>query len=215
MDFDWAVFLGSILGALATAGSVYYASLQIKSAALDQRRNEAWRRADVARSLMQRLNVDEELSFCARALDWGVGPLLIPAKYLPLFPKDQKTIEHDPKIMTQALSVGLANDWRAPEALTYRYCFDAFFSYLDEIRSYSKRSLIPREEFVGIDYYLKLLKSPAYIQHDGGNEKVFLEFAARFYPDLVFYIEQGAAGEGEGVSLNPHVLYSNQSIYNG
>ena len=191
-DGDWATLASGVLAASVTAGSVFYAAKQIRSAADDQRLNEEWRRADVARTLMLRLGSDDELAFCARALDWGVGPLLIPAKYLPLFPIDQRIMEHQPGLMAKALTVNLPDGWRLPEALTYRYSFESFFSFLDELRSYSTGGLIPREQFMGIDYYLELLRDPPYVPTDA-DKLVFLKFIARFCSELLPFVGQRKA----------------------
>lgn len=201
-ESDWAGLLGAALGAAATAGSVFYAAKQIRLAAEDQRRNEDWRRSDVARALMLRLSSDDELAFCARALDWGVGPLLIPAKYLPLFPADQRIMEHQPGLMAKALSINLPEGWRLPEALAYRYSFDSFFSFLDDLRSYIEGGLIPREQFIGIDYYLKLLRSPPYLPR-GADTRVFLNFIERFYTDLLPFVQQKPIAETRTTSMEP------------
>jgi hypothetical protein len=84
-EFDWAALLGGALQAAAIGGGLIFAGRQVKISADQNKDAERWRRTEFAASLMARLSKDEELALCARALDWGVGPLIVPAKYRTLF----------------------------------------------------------------------------------------------------------------------------------
>ena len=84
-DFDWATLIGGALQAAAVAAGLTFAGRQVRISAEQNRDAERWRRTEFAASLMERLSKDDELALCTRALDWGVGPLIIPAKHKALF----------------------------------------------------------------------------------------------------------------------------------
>jgi hypothetical protein len=161
--------IATALGAAAASWGVVYAARQIKVAASDQRAKEEWRKTNLGLELIRRLEIDDELAFCCRALDWGVGPLIVPQKYQVLFTDGRRTFEHEPKQMMEALGVGLSADdnneerWRAPEALTYRYSFDSFFNHLDTIRLYLQNAKIQPSEMEPLEYYWELVRKPKYV----------------------------------------------------
>jgi hypothetical protein len=191
----WVGALGAFVGGLATAGGLVYTAWQLHYSRIDQSDNEAWRRQEFARSLVDRLSSDEELAFCTRALDWGVGPLIIPQKYRVLFGQekeeggnaDKTIIDHDPAIMANALKPHLDLGWKAPQALTYRYCFDAFFWYLEGIAYQVRVRNVSKEQLVGLDYYLDLVRKPPYFswtRKDGWARHPFRPFIKKYYRDL-------------------------------
>jgi hypothetical protein len=149
---DWISAVGGILGGIGTAGGLIYAARQIQLARHEQQRDEQWRRTEFARGLVDQLSSNDELVFCTRALEWGVGPLIIPEKHRVLFKPQCSTFEHDQSNMSAALKADLGGGWRAPEALTYRYCFDAFFSYIEKIRHHLEVKNIEEKQLVGFDY---------------------------------------------------------------
>ena len=71
-----------IVSKLATPGigaiSAFYVFLQYKRA-------QRWKATDLAATLLERLHTDQALALACQALDWGVGPLIIPDQYRPLF----------------------------------------------------------------------------------------------------------------------------------
>ena len=178
---DLSLDLGSLLAGLIAAVAAIFGLLQWRKA-------EAWKRAEFAGGLLRQMETDSELSFCCRALDWGVGPLLIPEKYRPLFPKDTVRIDHSWEIMARALRPNLDFDWSDPQHLVYRYSFDTFLSYLDRLQWFVALKLVERSDLDPIDDYLKHLESATYY---GGTSKelpgvtkemVFGEFIGAFYP---------------------------------
>jgi len=84
-EFDWAALAGGALQAAAIGAGLIFAGRQVRISAEENKDAERWRRTKFAASLMERLSKDEELALCARALDWGVGPLIVPTKYRVLF----------------------------------------------------------------------------------------------------------------------------------
>ncbi|AYG66125.1 hypothetical protein [Rhizobium sp. CCGE531] len=183
---DWISAAGGLLGGLGTAGGVIYAARQIQLGRHEQQRDEQWRRTEFARGLIDRLSSDDELVFCTRALEWGVGPLIIPEKYRILFTPPCSTFEHSQSNMSAALKADLGASWRTPEALTYRYCFDTFFSYLEVISHHLKVENVQRAQLVGLDYYLRLVREPPYL--DWSRTHPFLPFLDRYYPGLRSFI---------------------------
>jgi hypothetical protein len=125
-----------IVSKLATPGigavSAFYVFLQY-------RRAQRWKAADLAAILLERLSTDQALALACQALDWGVGPLIIPDQYRPLFPPNASSeapgvMEHDPKVLSDAVQPGLSAPTLAdPRGLVYRYCFDKLFAYLDNM----------------------------------------------------------------------------------
>jgi hypothetical protein len=179
--------LGAVPAGVAAGGLVF--------TALSYRAGQRWKRAELARQLVERLSVDDELAFCTRALDWGVGPLVIPEKHRPLFADGQIVMEHDLNVLRQAVQPSLQPKWRAPEALTYRHSFDAFFTYLLRVAEQVRTGHVISDELVGLDYYLKLVAAPPYLRRlDESNgdaaaaRSIFQPFVAHFYPKLVGFI---------------------------
>jgi hypothetical protein len=190
MAFDWAAFLAGLLTAGATGAGLWYAAQQIKLTRNEQAANERWRRSEFARALVDKLSTDDELAFCARALDWGVGPLVIPEKHRVHFDPGTSTFEHDWKKLEGAVAPGLDVGWREPECLTYGYSFDTFFSYLETIKHHVDVGNVRRDQLVGLDYYLDLLKRPIYAQQTSGRNisEVFRGFVTQFYPSLIPFV---------------------------
>lgn len=76
-----------------------------------------------------------------------------------MFPVGTATFEHDVVSMSDALKADLDVVWRQPEALTYRYCFDSFFAYLDTIRYHVAVGNVDPSQLVGLQYYLDLVEA--------------------------------------------------------
>lgn len=193
MAFDWAQIVGAALTATVTGSGLFYAAQQIRLMREDQqltrdehRANEHWKRTEFARTLLEKFTTDDELAFCARALDWGVGPLVIPQKHRVLFSSENATFEHKWDVLERSVAAGLDVGWREPEALTYRYCFDAFFSYLETIKHHLDATNITPGQLAGLAYYLELFRRPQY-----GSDQVkltFQSFVMRYYPSLLEFI---------------------------
>jgi hypothetical protein len=114
-EFDWAALIGGVLQAAAIGGGVVFAGRQVRVSADQNKDAERWRRIEFATSLTERLSTDEELALCARALDWGVGPLMVPAKYRVLFAearrKQTSAASPAPSSLDDAPSVTSEGDW--------------------------------------------------------------------------------------------------------
>ncbi|MGR9200162.1 hypothetical protein ACVMIX_006623 [Rhizobium leguminosarum] len=195
LEVEWVSATGTLVGGIGTAAGLLYAARQIQLAKNEHVRTEEWRRTEFARSLMDAFSVDEELAFCTRALDWGGGPLIVPAKYRILFEPPCNKFDHNPNAMAAALQVSLNSNWNSPASLVYRYSFDTFFSFLDRIRYYMRTGNIRPEQLIGLEYYFDLIRMPRYIRPDG-VEHPLLPFIDRFYPGLSSFIWSVDGGSG-------------------
>ena len=152
-------------------------------------RAESQKRAEFAVTQVQNLTSNETLAFCCRAVDWGVGPLIIPEKYRVLFPVgSRELINHDWRLMASALRPSLSDpDFsgdRSAQYLLYRYAFDEYFSYLDSIAMYRNYRIISDSDLSSVNDYVRQMRRPLYWlnQIDGlSAEQVFGDFAEAFY----------------------------------
>jgi hypothetical protein len=191
-DFDWGALAAGALQALAISGGLVFAGKQVRVSTEQTRDADRWRRTEFAMSLMERLSLDEELAFCARALDWGVGPLLVPSKYRIMFsetrgkmavtleaahepdparrpaesdwgaPESDSQFDHHWGMLARAVLPGLHKHWSDPRMLVFRYCFDAFGEYLETIQRHLDLGNVEPAHLFGIRYYLDLLHEPGY-----------------------------------------------------
>lgn len=185
--FGLPIELTAEIGAIATSLVAATAGL---AGLVQYTKSERWKRAEFAVRQVQSLSLDPVFSFCCKAIDWGVGPLIIPEKYKVLFSGDTTTIEHDWTLMAKALRPKLHPDWNQPETrskfLLYRYAFDDFFGYLDCLARYEFLGVIKPDDLSPLDDYLAQIVEPHY-WHDGTldlkRSQVFGDFIARFYKD--------------------------------
>jgi len=187
---DWGALFGGLATAVAAGGGLVLTARQIqhstendeRARAVDERNNR-WRRVELVRVVTAQLDADEEVQFCLRALDWGIGPLPVPTCHRSLFPDRNELMEQDTEKMERALKVALTGNWRDPEYLVYRHSFDRFFTVIERVITYGRRL---GEEFtadVGLTYYTKLIRDPPYLPSDGGQSPL-KPFIARFYEEL-------------------------------
>jgi hypothetical protein len=198
MPFDWATFAAGLLTAGATAFGFYYAGKTLKQSAMQHAAAEKWRRTEFAARLTSRLSEDQEISFITQAVDWGVGPLIVPERYRPLFTDGSITFEHDWTIFAKAARPQLQPGYNDPRFLTYRYCLDSFGSYLETIQRHIDLGNVEPEHVVGLKYYLDKLITVPYssrIEFAGNSpnvaqEQVLGEFIAAFYPGAFQLVQQ-------------------------
>jgi hypothetical protein len=179
--------LGALIGGLATAAAagvgLVLTARQIRLARESDERNYAWRRIDFVRSVVDKLNEDEEVQFCLRALDWGVGPIQVPSKHRALFEDRREVMTHDAGTMERALQVELAQDFDSTrEILVYRLSFDHFFTVVTNVLTYGDRLGDEFMEDVGLSYYTDLIRSPPYMSHP--RTSPLFGFVKTFYPEL-------------------------------
>ena len=135
---------------------------------LQYRRTMRWRSSDLAAQLIGQLTTDDELAFACQALDWGVGPMIVPTRYKALMSKkpedpDEPTprergeiMDHDTSIMARALRINLGFDYNTqPAGLIYRYCFDRLFSHLTNVHRLLETGQIRLEHLEGLTYWVK------------------------------------------------------------
>jgi hypothetical protein len=183
--------IGAVLGASAAIAAGFVALAQYRKA-------ERWRRAEFAISQIRLLASDETLAFCCRALDWGLGPLLVPEQYQKLF-GEIAMVEHDWCLMAKALRPDLHRDWEKSKShfLLYRYAFDDLFGYLEGLAMYRDLGVIREGDLKPITYYLRALKRPEYWEskrQDSDDEEIktltpeqlFGDFIKAYYKETVW-----------------------------
>jgi hypothetical protein len=179
--------LGALIGGLATAGAagigLVLTARQIRLSRESDERNYLWRRAEFVRSVVDKLDNDEEVQFCLRALDWGVGPIPVPSTHRLLFEDRREVMTHDARTMERALQVHSPSDWNAKrEILVYRLSFDHFFTVITNVMTYGARLGEEFTEDVGLSYYKDLIRLPPYMPHESTSP--LFDFVKMFYPEL-------------------------------
>ncbi len=192
LGVDVTVELGATVAAVGAIGTAIAAVVQYYIA-------ERWKRAEFSVAQIRELSEDETFAFCCRAIDWGIGPLIIPTKYRELFLPSRTTVDHDWVLMAKALRPRLHVDWNKEDTraqfLLYRYAFDDFFGYMDGLHMYRKAGVIKRGDLVPLEYFIKQIAKPLYWENDYRikvydddrkpleGTKVFGDFIEKFYPE--------------------------------
>jgi hypothetical protein len=160
---------------IALAGASY--------TALQYLRAQRWRAGDLAAQLVAQLTTDDELAFACQTLDWGVGPMIVPARFRPLMsrvPKDSthptprelgEIMDHDTALMAKAVKVRLSFDLETqPAGLVYRFCFDKLFSHLANIHRLLINGQLRIRDLTGLTYWIRKIADYRYgpVQRRGG-----------------------------------------------
>jgi hypothetical protein len=173
-EMQWVDIVNK-LGTMAIAGiGAVYAYWQYRQA-------QIWKRSDLAATLVAQFDADEELAFACRALDWGIGPLIVPARYQPLqidVDESQRAImQHDTAIMYDAMRPNLQESTlKDPRGLIYRYCFDKLLSHLDHINQLVERRQLDINDLDATRYWLERLARYEYPPHGHDTADVFQPF---------------------------------------
>ncbi|MGO8377711.1 hypothetical protein ACC745_18640 [Rhizobium ruizarguesonis] len=210
-DFDWATLASGLVGSVVTAASVFYGAGQVKLNAEQHRAAENWKRLEFASALVERLTNDEELAFCTRALDWGVGPLIVPQKHRVLFRDGRIDIDHNWNKLARAVRPYLDPNGLEPELLVYRYCFDAFGGYLETIARHIELGTASKEHLVGIGYFLSIIVDADYYAMlpdqmkipNVTEREVFTGFLEAFYPETLRLLAGAASFPGARAPKRP------------
>jgi hypothetical protein len=152
--------LGSL--GIAIVGAIY--------AWWQYRQNKRGKEVDLAQSILNRLNSDDEIFLACQALDWGVGPLIVPARYRALFQTDPANpstavhkMDHDPALLClaveQKLNPAVLADVRG---LVYRYCFIKFLSYLDNAYQLIEARQLRPNDVQDLKYWIDKLRDYPY-----------------------------------------------------
>ncbi len=132
---------------------------------LQYRRAQRWKATDLAAAVLERLNTDQALALACQALDWGVGPLIIPDQYRPLFPSDVSgeapgVMDHDPNVLSLAVQPRLNEPTLCdPRGLVYRYCFIKLFTYLDNMFRLLADGQLRKGDIDDVKYWLERLRN--------------------------------------------------------
>ncbi len=164
------------VGKLAPTGiagiSIFYVYLQY-------RRSQKWRASDLAQTLLQKLDSDQSLNLACQALDWGVGPLILPDRYRPLFPYEKEgamtaIMAHDPEVLCEAVKPRLnESTLRDPRGLVYRYCFIKLFDFFDKMYRLVMTRQLSLEDIGDARYWLLQIRDYAYAPHTREGRSVF------------------------------------------
>ena len=134
--WQWVVVNADVIskmGPLVAAVSALIAAFGATYIYRQYRREQEWRKGDLAAALMERLESDPELAFACQALDWGLGPILVPERYRPLMKKfgmvHEEVLDHDTIVMATALEPRLNQaTLESAQGLIYRHCFIKLFN---------------------------------------------------------------------------------------
>ena len=175
------------LGPLVAAGSALIAGFGAVYVYRQYRRAQEWRRGDLAATLIERLESDEELAFACQSLDWGIGPIMVPERYRPLMKRfdmpHEALFDHAPNIMAKALEP-ILNDLTLTSAqgLIYRHCFIKLFNHIENISRLVASKQVHIGDLQEVAYWLKRIASYDYAPKDG-NMDVFQPALAAFRYD--------------------------------
>lgn len=186
---------------IAFSGAVY--------TALQFQRAKRWRAGDLAQELLSDLSVDDELAFACQAIDWGIGPLIVPARHRPIMwtiavdpahptPRELgEVIDHDVKIMAAALQVQLPPaSLNNPLYLVYRYSFDKLFTHLSYVNTLIERKQIAVADLEGFKYWLIRIAVYEYPPYPMTGEQMFQRFLT--YP---YFLYSGVAELGKKLGV--------------
>jgi hypothetical protein len=189
------------VGAVSTAIVAAVAAL----AGLAQyRKAEAWKRAQFTAGFLKQLSTDEELIFACKAIDWGLGPLIIPEKYRPLFTNREVVITHNWDDLANALKPNIdINVITNPKQLIYRYSVDALLDYFDQSRKFIELNLVRLHDLASLGYYAALIRYPIYYHGTTAPKDVFGSFVNRYYPELPEFLVALEADWKSGQSSLP------------
>lgn len=138
-----------------------------------------WKAAEFAAAQIAALSENTELSFACHALDWGVGPLIVPDRFSVIC--NSRIIRHDPKVLELALEPALNHETlNNPDGLVYRYSFDRFFDHLDQIDAMIERGLFKAAHVASLEYYLDKIMNYRYATSDAKRATTFLPFVEQF-----------------------------------
>ncbi|HEX6749384.1 MAG TPA: hypothetical protein VF092_18965 [Longimicrobium sp.] len=160
-------------------GTVGIAAVSAGYAWMQYRRAKRWKATDLAATLLEKLDTDRSLALATQALDWGVGPLIIPEEYRPLFRKDAQgdapaVMDHDPKVLAIAMEPNLNPETlKDPRGLVYRYCFIKLFSYLDHVYKLLRDGQLHDADIEDLKYWVEQIRCYRYAPNKAARESVF------------------------------------------
>lgn len=168
----WAEMLNKLVTPVIAGVSAFYVWLQYQRA-------RRWKATDLAATLVGKLETDPSLSLSCHALDWGVGPLLIPEQYRAFFPRDASgeypgVMQHDPAVLARAVEPELnAVTLAEPRGLVYRHCFVKLFDHLESISTLLESGQLRREDLGDLRYWLEMLHEYPYAPGTPNGRQMF------------------------------------------
>jgi hypothetical protein len=168
----WVETVSDLATPLIAAISAIYVYLEYKRA-------QRWKAADLAASLLEKLHTDQDLLLACQALDWGVGPLIIPDKYRSLFGAGTPSgasgvMEHDPNVLCLAVRPNLdPRTLHDPRGLVYRYCFIKLFDYFDNMYKLLAQQQVVENGIEEVEYWLEGVRDYKYAPASIKGTEVF------------------------------------------
>lgn len=195
----WVEIVNKLATPAIAAISAFYVYLQYKRA-------RRWKAADLAASLLEKLDTDQALALARQALDWGVGPLIIPEQYRPLFRVDgvgeaPAVMQHDPAVLCLAVQPNLTKATLGePRGLVYRYCFIKLFDYLNNTCRLLADGQLREEDIADLKYWLEKVREYLYAPDDIDGQQVF-------QPALRAWSYDGVVLLGRKLKIEPWTVY--------
>lgn len=180
--YDIVDLVAKSLGALiALVGAIYTWRQYV--------RGRRWRGADFASSLLAELTSDDELALICFALDWEIGPIVVPERYRRLLEQvpgkaEHATPEERGEVMahhvpTFARAVRIYLDFTPaddPKAFIYRCCFDRFCAHLANIARMVEERQIDWDDVTPLKYWLQRLSIYEYGRSVQDGQAIFRPF---------------------------------------
>lgn len=169
----------ALVTVLAAAATAVIAAVAAWFAIREYRRNGRWKAAELAAAHLQKLTSDDTLRFACQALDWGIGPIVVPTEFRAMVGKDR--IEHDVGVLDSALEPQLNEKTLGNEqGLLYRHCLDRLFGFFDGAQELLDLELVEPEHFSGLRYWLDLVAHWRYAKRpEKEKNEVFLPFLVK------------------------------------
>jgi hypothetical protein len=167
------------------AGTLGVAAIAGIRALIEYVRVGRWKRAELASMQVAALVENDELAFACQALDWGVGPIIVPKRFRSLLNRD--LVQHDVALLESALEPILNLKTLAdPQGLLYRHSFDRLFGHFALVNSMIERRLFGAADVASMKYYLDLLDDYGYATDSAKSTMVFRPFVEKFGYSGVF-----------------------------
>jgi hypothetical protein len=125
-----------------------------------------WKRAELASSYLRDLTTNPVLIFACRALTWDGGRLAVPESLEPVLGLSTLSIEHDPRLLREAMKLDLSLPamQAEPRLQVYRMAMDDLLSWLEFVANALDRRLFHANDLKVVAYWIGKVDDPAY--HD-------------------------------------------------
>ncbi len=185
-----ATIAASLLGALITVIGLLFVWIQIRTTRRIHEEERRWKRSEFVRSLLSEMTSDRNIALITRILDWREGPAPIPPTFQPLFDqirsgKTRKAwdspiaaptfFEINWQRFIESLEVVRNDkhpdaDWRNPDRIMYRTCFDSFCSFVQGLAEDVRSVRVQPSEYADLGYFCHRIIFPLDANRDPAPE---------------------------------------------